>query len=382
MPTISRSLSRPSPRGAAAILLTLAACAGAPSVSLTSAASATADADLTQNTVGELTAMVNPALCLDVGDLSTQSGAWVQIYACGGASNQVWTLSNDMVQVYGSLCLTPTGTDNGSAVVVNTCDGSDPMQKWKLRGAMLVNVASRRCLDVRNGGVVNGTRVQIYDCYRGNSNQTWLMPNQKNVNTSATDGNSTASTGPSSAQSGNAVAGTSSGSATPVASSGVSSVDSAVTGPVTFSDWNISGGFTAISLNDLLAQHPQLAGDAQLFVAAAAQASPVLPPQLLVAICLQESSGGLDDGSYGGPFQFTDDGAWAQFGPKNGDRNAMGDAAIGAANYMAYLLQQNGNDLNAALRSYNGPISQGGLASYQSDIQAWMQGTLVYGSGV
>lgn len=153
-------------------------------------------------------------------------------------------------------------------------------------------------------------------------------------------------------------------------------------GTLPLSNWGIRGDFTALPMAALMAKHPQLAPQQAGFEAAASQAKPPLPPQLLVALCLQESSCGTNVGSYGGPFQFTDDGAWRQFGPPGGDRNVMADAAVGAANYIAYLLAQNGQDLSLALRGYNGPVSQGGLPSYPADIQRWMQGIMVYGDGV
>lgn len=347
-------------------LLGLVACQGGSAAALT--ASGTAQSDLSQNTQGVLTARVNAKACLDVVDQSTQSGAAVQLWTCNQAVNQTWRLKSNTVQVYGKLCLTASGTSNGSAVTVTLCNTADDTQSWKTKGAMLVNTASGRCLDVQDGGVANGTRLQIWDCSKGNSNQTWTMPNQQ----------STSNGSPTTADPN----GDPNGSAGSAASTGVANVDSAVNNSVNFADWGINGGFSAIPLTTLLSKHPQLAGYQQAFVNAAAQANPILPPQLLVALCLQESSGGLDLSGYGGPFQFSDDGAWAAYGPKGGDRNNMSDAAIGAANYIAFLLNQNGNDLNAALRNYNGPVSNGGLPQYQSDIQAWMQGTLVYGSGV
>jgi hypothetical protein len=163
---------------------------------------------------------------------------------------------------------------------------------------------------------------------------------------------------------------------------GVANVERSINNGVNFSDWGIDGGFSAVPMTWLLSLHPQLANYEQDFLKAAAQANPPIPPQLLVAICLQESNGGLNTSKYGGPFQFTHDGAWSEFGPAGGDRNKMADAAIGAANFIAHLLKHNGNDLNAALRRYNGPVSRGGLPQYQADIQAWMQGALVYGNGV
>ena len=350
-------------------LLGLAACQAGSAASLTVGGST--QSDLTANTQGALTARVNRKACLDVVDQSTQSGAAVQMWTCNGQKNQLWRLKNNSVQVYGTLCLTAKGTANGSLVTAVTCDASDPAQAWEVNGVQLIHTATHKCLDVHNGGHANGTLLQIWDCFKGNSNQTWYMPNETALEAAATsaDGSAASTTAPSAPN-------------TPLSSSGVANVDAAVNGPVNFADWGIQGGFTALPLTQLLALHPQLAGYQQAFVNAAAQADPILPPQLLVAICLQESSGGLDLSGYGGPFQFSDDSAWAYYGPKGADRNDMAAAAIGAANYIANELKMKNGDLNAALRVYNGPIANGGKASYQSEIQQWMQGVAVYGTGV
>lgn len=323
------------------------------------------DAALTSGTTGSLSATVNRKACLDVVDRQTQAGARVQLWECHNAANQTWKITDKSVTVYGNMCLTTTATTNNAAVIIAACNSGDAAQAWHVNGVQLIHDASGRCLDVRNGGLKNGTRVQIYDCAKGNVNQSWVMPNEQNMVPVQTP-----PAAPAPAPAPGTVA------------TGDAKVTSAVTNPVTFGDWGINGGFTAISLDALMALHPKLAYAEQDMVNAAAASNPMVPPQLLVAICLQESSGGQDVGSYGGPFQFTDDRAWNAYGPPGGDRNKMGDAAKGAANYIAYLLKQNGGDLNAALRFYNGPIANGGKPSYQADIQAWMKGVLVYGSGV
>jgi hypothetical protein len=65
--------------------------------------------------------------------------------------------------------------------------------------------------------------------------------------------------------------------------------------------------------------------------------------------------------------------AWNAVNPGQDYQNAW-DAAWGAARYLRLLLDQNGQNLDSALRVCNGPISQGGLPSYQSDIRAWCSG--------
>jgi hypothetical protein len=360
--------------GSAALVVSSSACGGSAQATLSATAASSAD-DLRANTQGMLTPRSNRKVCLDVVDSANVVGAAVQIWACHASANQTWTVRDSQVVVFGDKCLSVSGTGNGAQVVLAACDPNDALQKWRIANVKLMHPASGRCLDVHNGGPRNGTRVQIYDCARGNSNQAWYMPNESSV---ADDGgDAPAGTDPQADPDVEAPV-----AAVPVATTGSALVNAAVTQQVNFSDWGIGGGFTAIPLDRLMALHPVIARYENDYIAAAAQANPVVPPQLLVALVLQESSGGQNVGSYGGPFQFTDDRAWNAYGPPGGDRNNMAQAAKGAANYMSLLIKQSNGDLNAALRGYNGPVANGGLPSYQADIQRWMSGEMVYGSGV
>jgi len=74
------------------------------------------------------------------------------------------------------LCVTASGTDNGSPVVQARCDVNSNAQRWTqiyLGGSweLLQNLASvstypyvPMCLDVRNGGSANGTKLQVWEC--------------------------------------------------------------------------------------------------------------------------------------------------------------------------------------------------------------------------
>ncbi len=78
-----------------------------------------------------------------------------------------------------------------------------------------------------------------------------------------------------------------------------------------------------------------------------------LQPQLLVAVSGMESTFCLFGHTNGfGCMQFSDDGAWAQFG--GGDKSNDWNQIKAAANYINYLVKQNGGSLWNALRSYNG----------------------------
>jgi hypothetical protein len=132
--------------------------------------------------------------------------------------------------------------------------------------------------------------------------------------------------------------------------------------------------FDAAPMSELMQKYPQLAKYEKDFEAAAQQMG--VQPQLLVAIAMEESTGGTNpnaNSNGGGMMQFTDDGAWQQYG-NGGDRMNDHDSIWASARYMSDLVNQNGGNLDAALRAYNGPLSQGGNPSYQSDIARMMSG--------
>jgi hypothetical protein len=70
---------------------------------------------------GQLTVYADK--CLTAG----ASAATIEI--CTGAANQTWQLDADRTVSSAAGCLTATGTDNGAAVIVAACNGSDS-QKW------------------------------------------------------------------------------------------------------------------------------------------------------------------------------------------------------------------------------------------------------------
>lgn len=156
--------------------------------------------------------------CLDVKGKATTDGAFVQLYGCSGATNQKWTVKGSttapaagtVVGVGSGKCLT-----QGSPAVIDTCDGS-PGQKWRIAagkvagadGALcltasgtangsvvstvacssaaaqgwtvtsagaLVNTASKRCADVAKQATADGSPVQLWDCVGSKTNQLWKL---------------------------------------------------------------------------------------------------------------------------------------------------------------------------------------------------------------
>ncbi|KAL7422673.1 hypothetical protein Q5752_001964 [Cryptotrichosporon argae] len=81
---------------------------------------------------------------------------------------------------YPSLCLAPSGTSNGSAVVVTTCDSSSVTWTYTSAG-QLQNTASSLCIDVTNDGQWNGNKAQVWTCFSDNGNQRFAFENSTQI---------------------------------------------------------------------------------------------------------------------------------------------------------------------------------------------------------
>jgi hypothetical protein len=114
--------------------------------------------------------------CLDVPLNSRRNGLALAQYPCLGNPNQTFHLQPDggayRVRTNNGLCLTASGTANGSLVEQIACVAGESRQKWVVSGPTkplrFMNAESGRCLDV---DVASG-RIQVWDCL-GSPNQAW-----------------------------------------------------------------------------------------------------------------------------------------------------------------------------------------------------------------
>ena len=125
------------------------------------------------------------------------------------------------------------------------------------------------------------------------------------------------------------------------------------------------------SMSSLLSRAPQPLQAIGTTIQQAAAANG-LQPQLLYGMAVMESSG-CTNNENAGCFQFTDDGAWKQYGGGANKNNNVA-SAWAAARYMHDLVQQNGGSLYNALRAYNGAVGHGGNPTYQTQILGFMRG--------
>jgi hypothetical protein len=115
--------------------------------------------------------------CLDVDTNTAVNGNAAQVYACGVATGQRWSIESDgTIRAFGKcLDVDAQGTANSTKVQVWECNGSGAQQWVKYTGSALRNPQSGRCLDIPQGNTADGTKLQIYDC-NGLSSQAWTTP--------------------------------------------------------------------------------------------------------------------------------------------------------------------------------------------------------------
>ncbi|WP_187285178.1 RICIN domain-containing protein [Streptomyces sp. OR43] len=120
---------------------------------------------------GSSTTVPGVALSVEAsGKCLTGAGSGAQLVAapCGGLADQSWSPRPDGSLRQGSLCVTVTGTEDRTPVVLATCDGSS-VQRISL-GRALVSASTGKCLDLFGGA--SGTQIVLWEC-NGRDNQHW-----------------------------------------------------------------------------------------------------------------------------------------------------------------------------------------------------------------
>lgn len=115
--------------------------------------------------------------CLDVDTNTAIDGRAAQVWTCGTATGQDWSVSADgTIRAFGKcLDVDGNGTANFTKVQLWECNGSGA-QQWRPQATgALLNPQSGRCLDLPQGNTADGTDLQIYDC-NGLWPQVWTLP--------------------------------------------------------------------------------------------------------------------------------------------------------------------------------------------------------------
>jgi hypothetical protein len=67
----------------------------------------------------------------------------------------------------GGFCVEPDGLDNGSPLVLRTCDGSNEQLWWLRATGEIKHPVANRCLDIEGAASADGTKAQLWDCHGG-----------------------------------------------------------------------------------------------------------------------------------------------------------------------------------------------------------------------
>lgn len=267
--------------------------------------------------------------CLDVPSGNFKSGTVPQLWDCSNNVNQQWKINGKLLQASNNVCLdVPSGwAFAGAPVQLWACDQNNQNQWFEVAGNGIRKRNSNFCLDVKDGHYDNGAGLQLWWCdYNANGNQNFKMGNAATFTTQQS--------------------------------------------PSSFL------GYASVSWERFAQLHPECAPWGNAMKAAASAMN--LAPTLLGAIAMNEATCQERPGNGFGMFQFMDQNAWVRYGGANADKQKASDAIWGGARYMRALIDQEGNNLDNALRAYNGPIWQGGDPAYQAHIRTWMSGGSVW----
>ncbi|NUR73860.1 MAG: sugar-binding protein [Hamadaea sp.] len=127
--------------------------------------------------VGQITGPAGYGKCVDVDTNTAVNGNKVQLWDCGIATGQRWSIRADgTVRAYGKcLDINGNGTAAGTKVILWECNGVGGQQWRPQANGSLLNPQSGRCLDSPAGSTSNGAWLQIWDC-NGLYPQVWNLP--------------------------------------------------------------------------------------------------------------------------------------------------------------------------------------------------------------
>ncbi|KDR77633.1 hypothetical protein GALMADRAFT_224914 [Galerina marginata CBS 339.88] len=121
-----------------------------------------------------------PNKCLDVRGAIYANGTAVQIYDCNETAAQRWLITKGG----GTSAVTLAGTNfcldaganpsSGTGLKIWKCINALPAQTWQFTDGNQLQLSTiNQCVDLQNGNLSNGRRVQTWTCGSSNANQIW-----------------------------------------------------------------------------------------------------------------------------------------------------------------------------------------------------------------
>jgi hypothetical protein len=105
---------------------------------------------------------------------SAPDGTIVRLFHCHDTSNQVWTVTNGLINSSFGSCLDVQGSapTDGAQIIIVACNGR-PSQKWSISNGQIVGIGGK-CLDVSGSGMADTTPLIISTC-SGSPSQQWSV---------------------------------------------------------------------------------------------------------------------------------------------------------------------------------------------------------------
>ncbi|KAJ7858979.1 ricin B lectin domain-containing protein [Mycena leptocephala] len=107
-----------------------------------------------------------PVVIKNCGTNATSLNSWVVPKGSGAVGT---------LQIFGDKCLDVTGGANtdGTKLQIWTCAAGNTNQMWIPFLGSLAWSGKNKCIDVTNGNATDGNQIQIWDCDSSNRNQIW-----------------------------------------------------------------------------------------------------------------------------------------------------------------------------------------------------------------
>src|ERR1700689_972855 len=102
---------------------------------------------------------------------SAPDGTKVRLFHCHDTSNQVWTVSNGLINSSFGSCLDVQGSKpvDGAQIIIVTCNGR-PSQKWSISNGQIIGIGGK-CLDVLGSATADTTPLILATCSASPSQQ-------------------------------------------------------------------------------------------------------------------------------------------------------------------------------------------------------------------